>query len=103
MKIIMARGLWSYRNITRSLYTANNKQKGYLMPNILSITIVRNDGADRVFLKTDLPPCIHPFDDPDNSPSMSFEVARGRAESYVAAHFQSVPVSVIDVHHKGFK
>ena len=52
--------------------------------NIIGVTIIKTNGADKVFLKTDLPGAVYPFEEPLK---LYFEVAMGGGEDYVLKHF----------------
>ncbi len=60
--------------------------------------VVRDGGADRISLKTDLPNGSWPY---KGTTSLRFEVAAGSAEEYLAANLPGVEVEVIDVKAMG--
>lgn len=60
---------------------------------LLSITILKlRTGADRVYLKTDLPEAMYPFREPLD---LEFRAAKGQAEEYCKQHFPGVPIKEI--------
>jgi hypothetical protein len=61
------------------------------MPNITSITIVVQ-GLDFVYLRTDLPPTVWPWNEPA---TLRLEAARGTGLDYCKKNFPGIPVEVV--------
>lgn len=60
---------------------------------MLYITILRlAQGADKVFITTDLPDACYPHIEPLQ---LTFTTARGSAEKYCETHFPDVPIKEV--------
>jgi hypothetical protein len=70
------------------------KSGGLTMLNVTKITIVKSSGTDTVFLETDLPSGVWPF---EGGQSFRTDVARGQGKEYVKRHFPNIPLYVVDV------
>jgi hypothetical protein len=66
-------------------------QKTAAIPTVISATIVRNTGSDKVYLETDLPDGCWPYSE---RLSLKFECAARSAEDYLAKHFPGVPFKI---------
>jgi hypothetical protein len=60
---------------------------------ILKITVVQNSNAgDNIYLHTDLPSAIWPF---DGAQTLSFSCARKTGGDYVNVHFPGIPFEIM--------
>lgn len=60
---------------------------------IKAATVVRGFGADKVYLKTDLPYAVWPF---EGFRDLHFECAANGAEEYLERNFPGITVEVIN-------
>lgn len=61
---------------------------------ITSITIIKSQETDTLFLETDLPCGTWPY---KGFQSLKTEVAHGSGEQYVRDNFPGVPLKIVDV------
>lgn len=61
---------------------------------IENITIVVDNGTDRVYLHTNLPSGVYPYSGKLN---ISFDVAHKEGSAYCSKHFPNIPVEVVVV------
>jgi hypothetical protein len=61
---------------------------------VVRITVLRRSNfSDLVMLHTDLPPSYYPFNE---SPTVSFDAAKGEGVGYCTRLFLGVPLEVVD-------
>lgn len=60
--------------------------------NVQKIQIIEGNGADDIFLETDLPNGMYPF---GGRATLKMSVAKGTGKDYVGQNFEDVPVEII--------
>lgn len=61
---------------------------------ILKAVVICGMGADKVVLKTDLPPTTWPFNE---NASLSFDVAQGLAIGYLKENFPDIQTELVEI------
>lgn len=59
---------------------------------ILSATIVRTPGTDKVYLATELPQTVWPF---EGKAHLTLDIAHGNALKYLREHFPNLSVKIV--------